>query len=422
MTRVHHQTGATAGDRVVSTHSALKPESFDVAPASAPAPGISTANISTALMATLGLAALPQSAGAAVPARGVAADDAPLAQPSRQVEHFADHLAKDLADRHAGSLTALGVDAQAKPDHLVQWAQCSSSYCGPSYATLTDAGATGQQQMITNRVLANVLLGGNEQINCNNCFSMFGSVGSATAGAHGRYNLTPQLSLLGGIAISRYDGKTFRADALPTLAVALRYDLADWGWSRPYVDVGLTTSPSQRFRFRRDFATLGGTDTALGRTRGQAAAAFAKLGWVFRATQRDEIAVFGELWRSWQRVDSFTEETFSGSSNFIRATSDQMSIAKVGAQWTHLWGSSIETHLNGGVARTFGSSVGMLGALTELGNPAAPLKERTYFEYGARIGYRVTPKLVLDVFANGAAIGGPIGNQVHVGSAIRYHF
>lgn len=361
-------------------------------------------------LASLSMAALPQSAEAAVPKDPVRSDAPVFAQPVVQAENLAESLA-----------AALGVETQAKPDHLVQWAQCSIS-CSPGYETLTDAGARGQQQIITNRILTNVLLGANEQINCGNCFSVFGSVGSATAGAHGRYNLTPQLSILGGIAISRYEGKSFRADALPTLALALRYDLADFGWSRPYVDVGVTSSPSQRFRFSREFSTIGGNDVGIGRTNGHAVAAFAKVGWVFRATQRDEIAVFGEVWRSWQRVESFTETTFASGPNFIRSTNDQMAIAKIGAQWTHLWGSSIETHFNGGVARTFGSSVGMLGALTDIGVPAAPLKERTYFEYGARIGYRVTPKLVLDVFANGALIGGPIGNQVHVGSAVRYHF
>jgi hypothetical protein len=39
-------------------------------------------------------------------------------------------------------------------------------------------------QIITNRVLANVLLGVNEQINCSDCVSAFGSAGSFSAGIH----------------------------------------------------------------------------------------------------------------------------------------------------------------------------------------------------------------------------------------------
>jgi hypothetical protein len=41
-------------------------------------------------------------------------------------------------------------------------------------------------QMITNRVLGSVLLGVNEQINCHDCVSAFGSAGSFSAGIGGR--------------------------------------------------------------------------------------------------------------------------------------------------------------------------------------------------------------------------------------------
>jgi hypothetical protein len=49
-------------------------------------------------------------------------------------------------------------------------------------------------------VLGNALLGINEQINCSDCISAFGSAGSFSAGVHGRKELTPNLSLLAGIA------------------------------------------------------------------------------------------------------------------------------------------------------------------------------------------------------------------------------
>ena len=65
--------------------------------------------------------------------------------------------------------------------------------------TPTDGGSSGNSinglanqrfnQMITNQVLGNVLLGVNEQINCSDCVSAFGSVGSFTAGVHGRKQL-----------------------------------------------------------------------------------------------------------------------------------------------------------------------------------------------------------------------------------------
>ena len=42
-------------------------------------------------------------------------------------------------------------------------------------------------ELVTYQVLASVLDGFNEQINCSNCVSAFGSVGSLSAGVHGRY-------------------------------------------------------------------------------------------------------------------------------------------------------------------------------------------------------------------------------------------
>ncbi len=292
-----------------------------------------------------------------------------------------------------------------------------------TYDTTTNVGAITQSQMITNRILANVLLGGNEQINCSNCVSAFGSVGSFSAGAHGRYNFNGQLSILGGVAISQYHGKGYQATSVPILAGAFRYDFADSGWARPYIDVGLVASPGQSFRITRNYFNGGVPATGIGKPDGNSLSAFAKAGWVFRVTGRDEISVFGEVWRSWQRMGSYVETPVPPMPAIFPAATDVMTIGKIGAQWTHLWGTSIETHLNGGVARTFGTSSSLHGTLNGVGAlTLTGLKERTYFEYGARIGYRITPKLVLDVFANGAIMGGPIGNQIHVGSALRYHY
>lgn len=313
----------------------------------------------------------------------------------------------------------LGVEA-LKPKHAVQWqvaqASCSSF---KSCDTISDPGGTRQDQIITNRILTQVLLGANEQINCSNCFSAFGSVGSYSMGAHGRYNITSQLSIRGGIAFSQYHGSGYRITSAPILAAALRYDLADWGWSRPFFDVGITATPSQQGRYTRTYMNFGVPVTGVGKADSNSYAGFIKGGWVFRLTQRDEAAIYGELWRSWQRVSSYTENPVPPMGAFP-STNDSMNIVKFGAQWTHLWGSQFETHLNVGVARTFDTKIGFLPMLAGLGSPVANVGERTYFEYGARVGYRITPKMTVDLFANGAAGDGP--SQVHVGTALRFSY
>ncbi len=364
--------------------------------------------------AVVGAAAL---AVAGFAASGGTAEAALNQDDVRQPATFAfpdgENLVAQLAEQ-------LGVE-EAKPRHAVKW-QVAQVGCSPYKAcdTTSNPGASHQNQIITNRVLSQVLLGANEQINCSNCFSAFGSVGSYSAGVHGRYNLTGQLSIRGGLAFSQYHGTGYKVTSAPILAVALRYDLADWGWSRPFIDVGATATPSQRSRYTRTYLNFGLPTTAVGRASGDNYGAFIKGGWVFRLTGRDELAVYGELWRSWQNTNSYTENPLPPGGQFP-SSRDSLNIAKAGVQWTHLWGSAIETHFNVGVARTFDTKVGFLPVLANIGSPAPPLKERTYFEYGARVGYRITPKITLDVFANGAAGTGSL-DQVHVGTALRFSY
>ena len=102
--------------------------------------------------------------------------------------------------------------------------------------TPTDGGTSGNSinglagqrfnQMITNQVLGSVLLGVNEQVNCNNCVSAFGSVGSFTAGVHGRKEITNNLSLLAGLAYTQYSENGYHVTSAPIGAFALRYDFS----------------------------------------------------------------------------------------------------------------------------------------------------------------------------------------------------
>ena len=105
--------------------------------------------------------------------------------------------------------------------------------------------------MITTRVLASVLLGVNEQVNCSNCVSAFGSAGSFSAGVHGRYNITDSLSILGGIAYAQFNENGFNVTSAPIGAFALRYDFTEWGKSRPFFDIGTVLSPNQHVSYMR---------------------------------------------------------------------------------------------------------------------------------------------------------------------------
>jgi hypothetical protein len=46
----------------------------------------------------------------------------------------------------------------------------------------------------------------------------------------------------------------------------------------------------------------------------------------------------------------------------------------------------------------------------------------TWAEFGARLGYRLTEKLVVDAFVLGTAGAEPAGNTIHGGLGLRYSF
>jgi len=290
--------------------------------------------------------------------------------------------------------------------------------------SIDDLGSQHISQMVTNRILASVLLGANEQINCSDCVSAFGSAGSFSAGAHGRKNITEQLSVLGGVAYSEYDAHGYNVRSAPIMAFAARYDFTDWGRSRPFIDVGGVVSPGQRISYQRSYVSSLGLTTATGDTHGADYAVFERLGWIMRPTPIDEFAVVGELWQGWQHTGSYQE--LQTPANPFNATvaggTDYMNIARIGAQWTHLIGNRLELNLNGGFAQSFGTTLGVSTLITGVGFVAPTTGEQHWGEFGARLGWRLTKDIVADVFVNGTVGPAPIGNTAHGGVGLRFHF
>jgi hypothetical protein len=296
----------------------------------------------------------------------------------------------------------------------------------PTNATASIQNLADQRtsQLITNRILASVLLGVNEQVNCSNCVSAFGSAGSFSAGAHGRKKLTDDLSLMGGIAYSQYSEHGYNVTSAPIGAFALRYDVVELGKSRPFFDIGGVLSPSQRVSYQRSYSSSIGLSQVPSDTRSSDYAVFERVGWVFRATPRDEIAVAGELWQGWQRVSGYQESADPANpfNAAVAGGTDRMNLAKVGAQWTHLFGSTIEVNVNGGFVQSFASSSGINATITGVGTVIPTSGNQHWAEYGARLGYRLTKQMVTDLFINGTAGPNPVGNTIHGGVGLRVSF
>jgi autotransporter-associated beta strand protein len=296
---------------------------------------------------------------------------------------------------------------------------------GVIQASLQKLADDRQGLMITNRVLAGILGGFNEQINCANCVSAFGAIGSFTGGVHGRMSINNDLSVLAGAAWTSYRSNGAEVTSSPLFAIALRYDQTEWGRSRPFAEIGATASPWQRVSYARPYQAFGVASSGHGQGDASDYSTFAKLGWVHRWTQIDEAAIYGELSHNWLNNGGYSENAIANPAVATMSSGvDMMNIAKIGAQWTHLFDARIETQINGGVAHSFGSSNSVGAFFPTLGAFNISLAEQTWIEYGARVGYRLGDGLVADAFVDGtlASATTAIGSTIHGGVGLRYAF
>lgn len=317
-------------------------------------------------------------------------------------------------------ISAQGAQAQTEPG-------CDYEFCGPDNPGEGVDKIAGDRigQMVQNAQLARILLGSYEQINCTNtCVSAFGAIGSFSAGFHGRKYLTDRISLIGGLAINEYKSGSVSARQAFIGAAGLRYDFVDWGSSRPFFEVGGSISPTERSKFVRTY-TVGGlpfSSTAAGRS--ESYMVYGRAGWVMRVTPRDEFSIFGDLVRQWHVSKSITE--IGGAGNPFPAVyqsgTDTMNVVRLTAQHVHLFGSRFEFHVNAGIAHSFGIHSGLKANILGVGLLTPTLGNKTWFEYGARIGFRLTRRVTLDTFLVGASGPRPIGNSLHGGVGVRAVF
>ena len=291
--------------------------------------------------------------------------------------------------------------------------------------SLNNLARAQQSQIITNRVLTSILLGATEQINCSNCSSGFGAIGSYALGAHGRWSLSDRLTFMGGFSYNEYSAAGVTVANAPIFAGSLVYDLVDWGRSRPFFEIGGGVTPYEQVSYNRYYAnglTNGfGSSTATDRN----AAIFGRVGWVARLTPIDEAAVYTDLSRNWMQTGGFTEATspLNPYPASVANGLDTLNIARIGAQYTHLFAGNFEVNVSGAVAYGFGAGLGSLASVIDFGTVAPyPIANSGWFEYGARIGYRVNQRMIIDAFAIGTLGSEPAGNTIHGGLGLRYLF
>ena len=295
---------------------------------------------------------------------------------------------------------------------------------GSSGESITGLANQRFNQIITNRVLGSVLLGVNEQVNCSDCVSAFGSAGSFSAGIHGRKEITSNLSLLAGIAYTQYSEGGYNVTSAPIGAFALRYDFTDWGSSRPFFDIGTILSPFERVSYSRSYTTSLGAVSLSSPTNSSDYGAYGRAGWISRLSPRDELAASVEVWQMWQRVSGYTDPSvgFDPYNATIATGTDRTNLVKLGGQWTHLFGDSVETNINGGYVQSFANHSGIVATVTGDGTVAPTIGNQGWFEYGGRLGFRLTKGWVADLFVNGTLGPQPVGNTIHGGVGLRISY
>jgi fibronectin-binding autotransporter adhesin len=273
-------------------------------------------------------------------------------------------------------------------------------------------------------LLSSILLGATQQVSCSNCASGFGALGSFALGTQGRVGLSDRLTAIGGFSYNQWSSSGISVYDAPTFAGSLLYDFDNFGSSRPFVEAGGSLTPYESIHGSRVYPNgltmATGNWTSLDRN----LSLFARAGWVARLTPIDEAAAYADLGRNWLQTGGYTEAT-TATNPFPASAApalQALNTARLGAQYTHLFADNIEVNVSGAVAHGFGAGGGFVVNVTDFG-PIGPtaLPTTTWFEYGARVGYRLSDSLVVDAFVLGA-LGGEVGATAHGGIALRVAF
>jgi hypothetical protein len=295
---------------------------------------------------------------------------------------------------------------------------------GLSFDQLADARFA---QMIDTLTKVQVLLGLNDQItNCGPSLGGFVSFGSFDVATNGRVPLTQDVTLLGGLMAGTASRNGVATPLSAGAALALRYDPAGMGSSRPFAEIGAAGSV-KRMRLERRYDTGTGAASGTGEADGYDLVAYARVGWVSSLGKRDEVAVSASLTGMWQGVAAY-EEAQSPDNPFpalVPRSTDRLGIAALNVHYTHLFpeilGLPVELGLNGGVQHMFAQKSGVVAQIADLS--FAPDRPKiTYFQLGGRVSMRVSRLLSAGVFVNATLAPDRIGSAVHGGFGFRTLF
>ena len=195
-----------------------------------------------------------------------------------------------------------------------------------------------------------ILLGATQQVSCSSCGGGFASFGSFALGGSGRWSLSDNTTLIGGISYNQWSASGISVYDAPTVAGALIYDFVNWGSSRPFLEAGVGLTPYEEVKTTRTYPNGLSTGTGYSTATDRSAALFGRAGWVDRLTPIDEAAAYVDLGRSWMQTGGYSEQ-MTAINPFPATVADglaTLNVARLGGQYTHLFNGNIEVNVSGG--------------------------------------------------------------------------
>ena len=273
--------------------------------------------------------------------------------------------------------------------------------------------------------LTQPLLGDDKPLENTNEFGVFGYGGSAGGGGYSRLASSYGLALLAGVSYGQEAYDQADVDNSFIGAVAVRYLEPGHGLWHPLVEVGGWLTPDASLEFDRIYANGAGTATGVGNTHGELSYIFGRAGMALDLAPREQVVLSGEIGCERLSVDGYSE-TLTG--NPFNATvahgTDRMDIAKARLAYSFGITRAFDATVWGAAVYGFNNESDLTANVAGVGTFTAVADNNiAWAEYGARVGYAISPSAIFDVFAEGVS-GDPneIGTRVHGGADLRYRF
>ncbi|MGE0698075.1 MAG: hypothetical protein AB7O57_03190 [Hyphomicrobiaceae bacterium] len=269
------------------------------------------------------------------------------------------------------------------------------------------------------------LLGSDKPMQLGNEVGVFAAGGSVTGGGFARFAFGSGFAIQGGLAYAEESYQDVELRHVGMGALAAQYVHNGSGWLHPFAEAGGWWAPNAALTFDRAYMNGAGTAVGTGATHGDLGYVFARAGVLVSRDASDQLAVSAEIGRESMRVDAYAE-AMSAANPFeahVGQGTDRTDLAKVRLQWSHRFSPRLDSTLWAAGAHGFDRTSDLAAVVPSFGTvKPGDLEDKSWGEYGARLGFQLTEGMTIDAYANGVSSRGAIDTRVHVGTGLRLQY